>query len=230
MAVKKPNVNDNGQNELKKLSSDITNKGNAANTDTSNNVLGADSGALGGGGDASGSTDSNALGGTDNNVLGADSGALGSDSSGGALGGNGLNNETNDANANETLNLTELGRVYTLKRIYSIMKSLNDYVDDAITKYSKDQNLVKIKTQIVNMQDLFVLLSSNIEKYTDKLEKIIATYNEYIVTVSKLLSEKYSLDDDNKKNEEEDIVLNDTNSTNENKMNVEQKFKTGLNK
>lgn len=199
MPVKKPKVEDSGANELKKLSDEITPKKDKTkknDTDTDTNI------------DTNDTTDGDA-----NNATGADSipSLPGIDTN---------NDETKNADENSELNLTELGRVYTLKRIYSILKSLNTYVDDALIKYNNEPNLVKIKTQVVNMQDLFVLLSSNIEKYTDKLEEIISSYNEYIITVTKLLSTNYSLDEEN------DFVLNDEHNTAEMNTDVEQNFKS----
>ena len=199
MPVRKPKVEDSGANELKKLSDEITPKKDKTkknDTDTDTNI------------DTNDTTDGDA-----NNATGADSipSLPGIDTN---------NDETKNADENSELNLTELGRVYTLKRIYSILKSLNTYVDDALIKYNNEPNLVKIKTQVVNMQDLFVLLSSNIEKYTDKLEEIISSYNEYIITVTKLLSTNYSLDEEN------DFVLNDEHNTAEMNTDVEQNFKS----
>ncbi len=199
MPVKKPKVEDSGANELKKLSDEIAPKKDKTkknDTDDDANI------------DTNDTTDGDA-----NNATGADSvpSLPGIDTN---------NDETKNADENSELNLTELGRVYTLKRIYSILKSLNTYVDDALIKYNNEPNLVKIKTQVVNMQDLFVLLSSNIEKYTDKLEEIISSYNEYIITVTKLLSTNYSLDEEN------DFVLNDEHNTAEMNTDVEQNFKS----
>ncbi len=199
MPVRKPKVEDSGANELKKLSDEIAPKKDKTkknDTDDDANI------------DTNDTTDGDA-----NNATGADSvpSLPGIDTN---------NDETKNADENSELNLTELGRVYTLKRIYSILKSLNTYVDDALIKYNNEPNLVKIKTQVVNMQDLFVLLSSNIEKYTDKLEEIISSYNEYIITVTKLLSTNYSLDEEN------DFVLNDEHNTAEMNTDVEQNFKS----
>lgn len=101
---------------------------------------------------------------------------------------------TPESNLNTSLSLTQLGSVYTIERINSSLKSLDLYIDDAIIKYPKSTELVNLKMQLSDIEDKFILLSNNIEKYLDKLDYIIEIYREYIVTLSKYLSNKYKLD------------------------------------
>jgi Mg2+ and Co2+ transporter CorA len=101
--------------------------------------------------------------------------------------------ESPEENLNSTLSLTQLGSIYTLNRINSSIKSAESYIDDAILMYPNSKELVKLKVQVSDIQDKFILLSNNIDKYIDKLDVIIELYKDYVVTLSKYLNEKYKL-------------------------------------
>ncbi len=93
------------------------------------------------------------------------------------------NNDDNpfDNNASTpTLNLTDLGKIYTLNKVYSILNNLNNYVDDLLTINNKSTDLEKIKFQLSMNLDIFVLLSNNLDQYVDKLDEIINDFNLYI--------------------------------------------------
>ena len=96
--------------------------------------------------------------------------------------------------ANLSLDLTQIGDIYVLKKIYSITGSLLKYTDDALMYYNNPKELKQIKEQLVMLREKFILLSSNISKFMDKLPDIINNYRLYIHLLSKILSENYPLE------------------------------------
>ncbi len=84
--------------------------------------------------------------------------------------------------------LTDLGKIYALKKINSAINGLKTYIDDEISKEPSKQ-LVSVQKQLSDLEDMFVMVSSNLDKYVkDKLEKIIDLMEHYIKSVSQELS------------------------------------------
>ena len=99
------------------------------------------------------------------------------------------------------LSLTDIGKTYVLRKIYSTLNQLIKYVMD-VQAAVDDKNLVKILSDLQTAKDLFVLLANNIEKYLDRLDSIIDYYRQFIVQVTKNIDsiiEKHKISDKNKK-------------------------------
>jgi len=88
----------------------------------------------------------------------------------------------------------ELGRIYELKKIYTRLVSIESYLST-----SSDETLIKLRNYVSRAIELFQLLISNIDSYTDKIDDIIVTFYKFLELVYNLLKQYYK----NKENNEE---------------------------
>ena len=65
----------------------------------------------------------------------------------------------------------ELGRIYELKKIYTRLVSIESYLST-----SSDETLIKLRNYVSRAIELFQLLISNIDSYTDKIDDIIVHF------------------------------------------------------
>ena len=98
-------------------------------------------------------------------------------------------NNTDDIFGNEPsnqidLSLTDIGKTYVLRKIYSTLVQLIDYVMNLQTSVD-DKALTQILSDLQTAKDLFVLLANNIEKYLSRLDSIIDYYRQFIIEVTK---------------------------------------------
>jgi len=82
--------------------------------------------------------------------------------------------------------LTDIGRVYILKKIYESLRQLLDYAI-TIQNLKTSKTINKVISDIVQARDLFILLSSNIDKYLDRLDSIIDEYRKFIKSATSIL-------------------------------------------
>lgn len=118
--------------------------------------------------------------------------------------GGGLDGGMNNAGNNYTL--TDLGKIYSLNKIYQVLNQLNTYID-MINARVNNKKFLEIKDQLIDMQDVFVLISNNIDQYIDKLEPIIRLFTIYIKGVSKLLIKNIKERKDDFNNDKIDSIL-----------------------
>lgn len=90
-----------------------------------------------------------------------------------------------DAEESE-LTITEIGKVYELKKIYSRLISVESYLSD-----SSDLILLKLRNYVSQSIELFELLIVNINSFKDQLDEIIIIYYEFIEMVYGLLDRYY---------------------------------------
>jgi len=90
--------------------------------------------------------------------------------------------------------LTDIGRVYILKKIYESLRQLLDYAND-IQNVKPSKRISKLISDIVQARDLFVVLGNNIDKYLDRLDSIIDQYRKFIKISTDILY-KYAEEND----------------------------------
>jgi len=114
----------------------------------------------------------------------AGGGAAGGEAGGGDVGGGAGGEDIFGGGESEPeYSLTDIGRVYILKKIYESLRQLLDYAI-AIQNVKTSPEISKIIADIVQARDLFILLSSNIDKYLDRLDSIINEYRKFIKDVT----------------------------------------------
>jgi hypothetical protein len=145
-------------------------------------IGGAGGGAGGTGGDLGG------IGGDLGGGMGG--GDLGGGFSGGMGGGFGGATSTNLGIGPDVANLklTDIGKIYTLKMIYSSTNSLLIYVNELLSIKTLPE-LLAIKDILMQTTDLFLIVSNNMDKYLTKLDQIIDDFRNLIQSVSKDLSD-----------------------------------------
>jgi len=90
-------------------------------------------------------------------------------------------------NSNEPdYTLTDIGKTYILEKVYDSLNDLLIYCNFLYRESSKKE-IEKIRNDIFQAKELFVLLSSNIDKYMDKLDSIINEYRKFVSVTSKIL-------------------------------------------
>lgn len=94
----------------------------------------------------------------------------------------------------EPLEISEIGRIYELKKIYARLTSVESYLS-----LTSDTILLKLRNSVSQAISLFETLISNINTYKDDLDKIIIMFYKFLDMVYALLTQYYN----NKKEEEE---------------------------
>jgi NADPH-dependent 7-cyano-7-deazaguanine reductase QueF-like protein len=122
--------------------------------------------------------------------MGGDLGGIGGDYGAGGIGGFGGATSTNLGIGPDVANLklTDIGKIYTLKMIYSATNSLLIYVNELLSIKTLPE-LLAIKDILMQTTDLFLIVSNNMDKYLTKLDQIIDDFRNLIQSVSKDLSE-----------------------------------------
>jgi len=85
--------------------------------------------------------------------------------------------------AEEPVDISLIGRVYTLKKIYSRLVSLKMY----LTENSK-YKLIPLKNKVEESIELFQLLINNIKSYKDKIDDLIIEYYQFIKNCYEVLN------------------------------------------
>jgi hypothetical protein len=80
----------------------------------------------------------------------------------------------------------ELGRIYELKKIYARLTSLESYLSDA-----SEPALLKLRSLVSQSIEMFEILASNIDQYTDKMDDIIVMYYKFLEGVFDILKKYY---------------------------------------
>lgn len=76
----------------------------------------------------------------------------------------------------------ELGRIYELKRIFSRLMVLEDYLS-----ISTDNKLAVLKQKVTQAIEFFKLIVSNVDQFLDKIDDIIVMYYDFLVAIYKIL-------------------------------------------
>jgi len=69
----------------------------------------------------------------------------------------------------------ELGRIYELKKIYARLTSIESYLSS-----EADTELTDMRKYVSQSIELFEILASNIDVYTDKMDEIIISYYKFL--------------------------------------------------
>lgn len=120
--------------------------------------------------------------------MGDDMGAdMGGDVGGGDMGGDmGAGDMGGMGEEEEKKTPKELGRIYELKKIYARLTSLESYLADA-----SEPALLKLRSLVSQSIEMFEILASNIDQYTDKMDDIIVMYYKFLEGVFDILKKYY---------------------------------------
>lgn len=88
----------------------------------------------------------------------------------------------------EPLEISEIGRIYELKKIYTRLTSIESYLS-----LSSDTILLKLRNSVSQALDLFETLISNIDSYKDDLDNIIIMFYKFLDVVYALLKKYYDI-------------------------------------
>lgn len=91
----------------------------------------------------------------------------------------------------------DIGRVFELKKIYTRLISIEQYLS-----FTSDEFLIKLKVYISKAVQLFETLIFNIQIFKDRIDDIIVIYYKFIDTVYTLLKKHYEKKDKENKSEE----------------------------
>ncbi len=80
----------------------------------------------------------------------------------------------------------ELGRTYEMKKIYSRLVSMNQYLSD-----EHDRRIMKTKQNISKAIDLFSVIGANPESYKDRIDEIIISYYKFLEAAYKRVRSFY---------------------------------------
>jgi len=97
--------------------------------------------------------------------------------------------------------LTDIGKVYTLKRTFSTISSLIGYGQDIIKKHDNPE-VNKLVKSLIEVQDYLFVVASNIDKYLDKIDTILELYTKLIKEVTKRF-QKYVPKEDQENEEQQ---------------------------
>ncbi len=102
-------------------------------------------------------------------------------------------------------NTYKLGRVYELKKIYSRLLALDNYLVSVI-----DINLISLKKHIKQGIDLFEMLLLNVKEFEQDIDEIIITFYEFIKEIYEFLGKYYKNDKTTNKikNKSENYISN----------------------
>lgn len=78
----------------------------------------------------------------------------------------------------EQLTVTEIGRVYELKKIYSRLSSVETFLSR-----TTDESMLEIRKLVSQSIDLFEIVISNIGQFKEKIDEIIVTYYTFLESV-----------------------------------------------
>jgi hypothetical protein len=87
----------------------------------------------------------------------------------------------------EKLTMTQLGRVYELKKIYSRLSAVESF----LTR-TTDEAILEVRNMVSQSIDLFELVISNFDQYKDTVDEIIVTYYEFLNVVYKSIKEHFA--------------------------------------
>ncbi len=91
----------------------------------------------------------------------------------------------------EEYTITEIGRIYELKKIFSRLISLQSFLNEY-----NEELLIKMSSYTNEAINLFKIIINNIDKYLDQIDEIIVIYYEYIDVSYKLLGKFYEKEKD----------------------------------
>jgi len=85
----------------------------------------------------------------------------------------------------------EIGRIFELKKIYSRLIAIEEYLGD-----TSDVILIRVRNFVSHGISLFETLISNIDSFKDKLDEIIVMYYEFLERVYMILKRYYEIKDE----------------------------------
>ena len=94
------------------------------------------------------------------------------------------------AQSGSEYSLTDIGKVFVLKKTFSTIGSLIGYAQD-ILKQNTSQEVEKLVKNLIDAQDYLYVVANNIDKYLTKIDTILDLYTKLIKQTSKILN-KYS--------------------------------------
>lgn len=83
----------------------------------------------------------------------------------------------------------DLGRTYEMKKIYSRLVSMNQYLAD-----EQDRRIMKTKQSIAKAIDLFAVIGANPESYKERIDEIIVGYYKFLEAAYKRVRSFYKLE------------------------------------
>lgn len=86
----------------------------------------------------------------------------------------------------EQLTAKEIGRVFELKKIYSRLAAVEQYLSISI-----DTNLLELRNRVSQAISLFEIVIDNFDSYKEKVDEIIVTFYKFIKTTYSTLREHY---------------------------------------
>lgn len=89
----------------------------------------------------------------------------------------------------------QLGRIFELKKIYSRLLSIDQYLS-----FSSDEVLLKLKKFVSKAIEFFEMLISNIDQFKDKIDDIIVTYYEFLKVTYSVLKMYYDEQEEKTRN------------------------------
>lgn len=78
--------------------------------------------------------------------------------------------------------VTEIGRIYELKRIFSRLMIIDDYLSS-----SADDKMINLRHNVSQAIDFFKLIISNIDEFLDKIDNIIIMYYDFLIAAYKIV-------------------------------------------
>lgn len=112
-----------------------------------------------------------------------------SDPTGGDIGNIGGGNEEE-----EEFDTSEIGRIYELKKIFSRLISLENFLSAA-----NDDLLLKLASYVDQAIDLFKLVIDNVDQFLDQIDDIIVSFYEFLEISYKLLKKRLEQDQEGDK-------------------------------
>ena len=103
----------------------------------------------------------------------------------------------------------EIGKIFILKKIYTRMISLNNYMDNF-----SERKLLSLKNKMREATELFKMIIDNFDRFKGNMDDIIKYYRLFLITVIKELDEFLK-----KKWDEEETGKNNSSETNNDKSN-----------
>lgn len=76
--------------------------------------------------------------------------------------------------------LTDIGRVYMLKRIYGLLSLLLDKCDNLMLVSPNNKDVARLKKSIQNAKNLYILIANNIGLYKDKLNTLVDLFQKFL--------------------------------------------------
>jgi hypothetical protein len=94
--------------------------------------------------------------------------------------------DVDQAVGEQKLSASEIGRVYELKKIYSRLVAIEQYLATSV-----NTNLLELRNKVSQSLSLFEIVIDNFESYKEKVDEIIVNYYKFIKLTYNTLREHY---------------------------------------